>query len=120
VATLQQLRNRYIVVVGLLVASSGFWTYQLRYKLSEATEEMQSVRLWLAWALLGVAPLVIFFATGVYQSTIVEPSRFVQRLNTSLSRFHLAYAKDRAQLLRVNPPPADASVRKPLRIRTPR
>jgi hypothetical protein len=56
----------------------------------------------------------------VYQSTIVEPSRFVQRLNTSLSRFHLAYAKDRAQLLRVNPPPADASVRKPLRIRTPR
>jgi Spo7-like protein len=126
VASLQQLRNRYIVVVGLLVGSSGFWTYQLQYKLAESAassrsvNDLQSVRLWVAWALLGVAPLVFFFAAGVYHSTIVEPSRFVHRLNTSLSRFHLAYAKDRAQLLRVDPVPLDISMRKPLRIRTPR
>lgn len=110
------------VVVGLLVGSSGFWTWQLRCKLAEHARldnEFTSLRLWLAWALLGVTPLVLFFASGIYHSAIVEPSHFVQRLNSSLARFHLAYSTDRGQLLRVDPSP-ETSWRKPLRIRTSR
>lgn len=106
----------------LLIGSSSFWTWQLRCKLAEYKEsedEFIALRLWLAWALLGVSPLVMFFAAGVYQSTIVEPNQFVQRLNHSLARFHLAYSTERGQLLRVDPAPADTSLRKPLRIRPP-
>jgi hypothetical protein len=109
------------VVVLLLVGSSSFWTWQLRCKLAEHAEsddEFLVLRLWLAWALIGVSPLVLFFAAGVYQSTIVEPTQFVQRLNSSLARFHVAYSTERDQLLRVEPTP-DGSMRRPLRIRTP-
>lgn len=77
------------------------------------------LRLWLAWALLGVAPLVIFFTSGVYKSTIVEPTQFVKRLNCSLARFHLAYSTESGQLLRVDPTPELTRSRKPLRIRNP-
>jgi hypothetical protein len=108
--------------VFLLVGSSSFWTWQLRCKLTEyhdSEDEFLALRLWLAWALLGVAPLVMFFAGGVYQSTIVEPNQFVQRLNCSLGRFYLAYSTEKGQLLRVDPSPPDFSLRKPLRIRPP-
>jgi Spo7-like protein len=109
-------------VIGLLVASSGFWTWQLRCKLVERVDfgdRMLVVRLWLAWALLGVTPLVLFFAGGMYQSTIVEPSRFVERLNYSLSRFHLAYSTERECLLRIEPA-TEVALRRPVRIRQAR
>jgi hypothetical protein len=106
-------------VIGLLVVSSGFWTWQLRCKLVERVDfgdRMFVVRLWLAWALLGVTPLVLFFAGGMYQSTIVEPSRFVERLNYSLARFHLAYSTESECLLRIEPV-AEVALRRPMRIR---
>jgi Spo7-like protein len=107
------------LVVGLLVVSSGFWTWQLRCKLAERVDEgdtMVVVRLLLAWALLGVTPLVLFFAGGMFQSTILEPSRFVERLNHSLARFHLAYSTESECLLRIEPV-AEFAARRPVRMR---
>jgi len=82
-------------VVGLLIASSAYWTWRLREKLTDtaARATQESLRLWFAWALLGIAPPMIFFA-AMYQSTIVMPSRFVERLNRSLAHYHVAYSAE--------------------------
>ena len=108
---------------GLLVASSAFWTWRLRAALSGAPKSwLEALRLHLAWALLGVAPLLLFFASGVYRSTIVEPSLFVERLNRSLAQFHVAYATDSGRLLRTPRPDPAPPCRPPIwaRARSPR
>lgn len=53
--------------------------------------------------MLGLAPLVLFFASGMYQSKIVEPALFVERLNRSLAQFHVAYSADAGRLLHTTP-----------------
>lgn len=96
----------YQMVVILLLASTAFWTVQLRFKLAEhvnSSDTTIAVRLWLAWALLCVTPMVLFFGSGVYNSNIAEPSRFVTRLNNSLARFHLAFSTESGRLLRIEP-----------------
>ncbi len=83
-------------IVALLVASSAYWTWRLRERLSShlprTTQEV--MRLWFAWALLGIAPLIVFFVTGMYRRTIVEPSRFIDQLNCSLVQFYVAYCEE--------------------------
>lgn len=80
-------------VIGLLIASSVYWTWRLREKLSDSGPRapQEILRLWFAWGLLGIAPTVIFFA-AIYKSTVVMPSRFVERLNKSLAHYHVAYS----------------------------
>lgn len=82
-------------VIGLLIASSAYWTWRLREKLTDSAPRatQESLRLWFAWALLGIAPTVIFFV-AMYQSTVVMPSRFVERLNRSLKHYHVAYSAE--------------------------
>ncbi|CDF33974.1 unnamed protein product [Chondrus crispus] len=118
VNSLRQLRRRYLVVVGLLIASSAYWTWRLRQKLTESAprETQESMRLWFAWALLGIAPTVIFFA-AMYQSTVVMPSRFVERLNRSLSHYHVAYSAENGRLLRAAKPELETNFRQPVRLR---
>lgn len=81
--------------MGLLLASSVYWTWRLREKLTDAAPRapQETLRLWFAWALLGIAPPVVFFLT-MYHSTFVMPSRFVERLNRSLAHFHVAYSAE--------------------------
>lgn len=82
-------------VVGLLFASSIYWTWRLREKLTDATPRavQETLRLWFAWALLGIAPSIVFFAF-VYQSTVITPNRFVERLNRSLAHYNVAYSAE--------------------------
>ena len=83
-------------VVVLLLTSSLYWSWLLREKLTDtAVKSTQDslLRLWFAWFLLGVAPQLAFFVV-MYQSTIVMPSRFVERLNRSLAHFHVAYSAE--------------------------
>lgn len=110
VNSLTTLRRRYLVVVGLLVLSSIYWTWRLREKLTDNTFRTahQTLRLWFMWALVGICPTVFFFV-AMYQSTVVMPSSFVERLNRSLSDFHVAYAPDTGRLLRTARPQSEGS-----------
>lgn len=82
-------------MVVLLLASSAYWTWRLHAKLAdEAPRAPQEVhRLWLAWGLLGIAPTIAFFV-AMYQSIVVVPSRFIERLNRSLAYFNVAYSAE--------------------------
>jgi len=52
------------------------------------------------WFCIAVAPPVLLAISGIYRSTIVEPSRLVRRLNNALSHYHVAYSIPRARLMR--------------------
>lgn len=82
-------------MVGLLLLSSVYWTWRLRAKLTDTAPRapQETLRLWFAWALIGIVPTVIFFAV-MYQSTVIMPSRFIERLNRSLSNYRVAYSDE--------------------------
>lgn len=75
--------------------TSVYWTWRLRAKLTDTSPRapQETIRLLFAWALVGIIPTIIFFL-AMYQSTVFMPSRFIERLNRSLSDFHVAYASD--------------------------
>lgn len=81
--------------MGLLLLSSVYWTWRLRAKLTETAPRapQETLRLWFAWALVGIVPTAVFFV-AMYQSTVVMPSRFIERLNRSLTDYHVAYSAD--------------------------
>lgn len=79
-----------------MMLSSGYWTWRLKERLSAAhgRTSQEEMRLWCAWALLGVAPLILFFVSGMYRKTIVEPSRFIDQLNRSLVQFYVSCSEE--------------------------
>lgn len=121
VNSLRQLRRRYLCVVGLLIALSVYWTWRLREKLRDPAPRacQESLRLWFAWALLGIAPAVVIFVAATYQSPVVMPmpSRFVERLNRSLAHYHVAYCAENGRLLRTTKTEPEQNFRQPVRLR---
>ena len=67
------------------------------------TTQIDTVRLFCSWIILGIGPLFLFFVSGMYRSKIVEPSLFVERLNRALAQFHVAYSAESRKLLHTKP-----------------
>lgn len=88
-----------------MILSSTFWSWRLRGRLTSPHQRTvhEEARLWLSWALLGVVPPLIFFLTGMYRKTVVEPRSFVEQLNRSLVQFCIAYSEEvSCDLYRIN------------------
>eukprot|EP00761_Pharyngomonas_kirbyi_P002598 gb/GECH01002602.1/.p1 GENE.gb/GECH01002602.1/~~gb/GECH01002602.1/.p1 ORF type:complete len:161 (+),score=13.44 gb/GECH01002602.1/:1-483(+) len=64
--------------------------------------------------------LIMFFTSGIYTDKVLEPSRYMERLNNSLSRYNLHFNPETKRLIMIQYQTKQRNkTTTPIRIRTP-